>query len=63
MSDIVWQWFLNTYDDPGSLRLKSRDLRVLHCDSWYQWGLCAHTKMRLRYLSNFRWNAVGIRLV
>jgi formylglycine-generating enzyme required for sulfatase activity len=53
MSDNVWQWCLNTYDDPGSLRLESRN----------HWGSCAHTQMRLRYFPDFRWNAVGFRLV
>ncbi len=63
MSNNVWEWCLNIYDDPGSLRLESRDRRVLFGCSWYHWDSCAHTKMRLRYFPNFRWNAVGFRLV
>ena len=38
MSDNVWEWRLNSYDDSGSLRFKSRDRHVLHGDSWYHWG-------------------------
>ncbi len=63
MSDNVWQWCLNTYDNPGNLRLKSRDRRVLCGGSWFHWGSYAYTKMRLRYFPDFRWNAVGFRLV
>ncbi len=63
MSNNVWEWCLNIYDDPGSLRLESRDRRVLRSGSWYHWGSYAHTKMRLRYFPDFRWNAGGFRLV
>ena len=63
MSDNVWEWCLNIYDDPGNLRFESRERRVLHGDSWYHWGSCAHTKMCLRYFPDFRWTAVSIHLV
>ncbi len=53
MSNNVWEWCLNIYDDPGSLRLESRDRRVLRSGSWYHWGSYAHTKMRLRYFPDF----------
>ena len=63
MSGNVWEWCLNTYDDPGILRLESKDRRVLCGGSWYHWGSYAHTKMRLRYFPDYRWNAGGFRLV
>ena len=63
MSGNVWEWCLNSYEDPANLDLSRDDRRVLRGGSWYHWGSYAHTDMRSRYFPDHRYNAGGFRVV
>ncbi len=63
MSGNVWEWCLNTYEDPANLDFGRTDRRVLRGGSWYHWGSYAHTDMRSRYYPDHRYNAGGFRVV
>ena len=63
LSGNVWEWCLNSYEDPGELDFLRDDRRVLRGGSWYHWGSYAHTDMRSRYYPNHRYNAGGFRVV
>jgi C_GCAxxG_C_C family probable redox protein len=62
MSGNVWEWCLNSYDDPATIDLGKDDRRVLRGGSWYHWGSYAHTDMRSRYYPDHRYNAGGFRI-
>ncbi len=63
MSGNVWEWCLNSYEDPAHLDLSRDNRRVLRGGSWYHWGSYAHTDMRSRYFPDHRYNAGGFRVV
>ena len=62
MSGNVWEWCLNSYEDPAALAMSGKERRVLRGGSWYHWGSYAHTDMRSRYYPEHRYSAGGFRV-
>lgn len=63
LSGNIWEWCLNSYENPEDIDLRRNDRRVLRGGSWYHWGSYAHTDMRSRYYPDHRYNAGGFRVV
>lgn len=63
LSGNIWEWCLNSYENPEDIDQRRNDRRVLRGGSWYHWGSYAHTDMRSRYYPDHRYNAGGFRVV
>ncbi|ASF45761.1 formylglycine-generating enzyme family protein [Methylovulum psychrotolerans] len=62
LSGNVWEWCLNSYQDPGNTALSGTFSRVLRGGSWYRFQGHARASYRLSRGPGLRYGPVGFRV-
>jgi formylglycine-generating enzyme required for sulfatase activity len=63
MSGNVWEWCLNSYDDPAYIKPEGASTRVVRGGSWSLFVGFAAARVRYWYYPDFRNDSSGLRVV